>query len=256
MSKKDPHSEHVPSDRLRDQLAELTHHNIELEKFNHALTRERESYQKKLADCSRLMKASTTGLISLDKSGLIDSLNTRAIEMLGADKAYVLKKPISLFIAPEDQAVFYLHRSRIFSGAENQPFDINFKTKDGGIWSARITAQPVETPAQQLPGMLLAVEDISAHRQALEALQLKEYFIDLLFSIIDDLTIWSTADIDEIIIYSLEKVGLVSGADRVYVCLFHDGKTRLSITHEWLSEETESPAPALTGAAVKPFSEY
>jgi PAS domain S-box-containing protein len=254
MSKKDPHSEHAPSDRLRDQLAELTHHNIELEKFNHALTRERESYQKKLADCSRLMKASTTGLISLDKSGLIDSLNTRAIEMLGADKAYVLKKPISLFIAPEDQAVFYLHRSRIFSGAENQPFDINFKTKGGGIWSARITAQPVETPAQQLPGMLLAVEDISAHRQALEALQLKEYFIDLLFSIIDDLTIWSTADIDEIIIYSLEKVGLVSGADRVYVCLFHDGKTRLSITHEWLSEETESPAPALTGAAVKPFS--
>jgi PAS domain-containing protein len=78
----------------------LTHHNTELEKFNLALTRERESLKTKLADCSRLLKASTTGLISLDKSGLIDSVNTRAIDMLGADRAYLLKKPISLFIAP------------------------------------------------------------------------------------------------------------------------------------------------------------
>ena len=86
--------------------------------------------------------------------------------------------------------------------------------------------------AQQLPGMLLAVEDITPYRQAVEALQLKEYYINLLFSIIDDLTVWSATDIDEIVTYSLEKVGLVSSADRVYLCLFHDHKTRLSITHE------------------------
>jgi PAS domain S-box-containing protein len=254
MSEKDCQPEHSPSEQLRYKLVELTHHNTELEKFNLALNGEREELKTKLADCSRLLKASTTGLISLDKSGLIDSVNARAIDMLGADRAYLLKKPISLFIAPEDQAVFYLHRSRIFSGAENQPFELNLKKKDGGIWSARINAKPVEKPTQQLPGMLLAVEDITSQRQALEALQLKEYFINLLFSIIDDLTVWSTADIDEIIIYSLEKVGLVSSADRVYVCLFHDRTTRLSITHEWLSEETESPAPALMGAAVKSFS--
>jgi hypothetical protein len=105
----------------------------------------------------------------------------------------------------------------------------------------------VETPKQQLPGMLLAVEDITPHRQALEALQLKEYEINLLFSIIDDLTVWSAADIDEIITYSLEKVGLVSRADRVYVCLFHDRKTRLSITHEWLSEGNRIPGTRTDG---------
>ncbi|BBO71904.1 hypothetical protein DSCA_58340 [Desulfosarcina alkanivorans] len=47
---------------------------------------------------------------------------------------------------------------------------------------------------------------------------------------------------------------MASAADRVYVCLFHDRKTRLSITHEWLSEATESPAAALMGAEVKPFA--
>ena len=112
----------------------------------------------------------------------------------------------------------------------------------------------LRTPNQKLPGMLLAVEDITLYRQVLEALQLKEYFVNLLFSIIDDLSVWSPADIDDIIIYSLEKVGLASRADRVYVCLFHDRKTRLSVTHEWLSDGVETPAPALQNASVETFS--
>jgi hypothetical protein len=109
-------------------------------------------------------------------------------------------------------------------------------------------------PNQHLPGMLLAVEDITPHRQALEALQLKEYFVNLLFSIIDDLSVWTPANIDEIIVYALEKVGLVSRADRVYVCLFHDRKTRLSITHEWLNDGVETPAPVLQNTSLEAFS--
>jgi PAS domain S-box-containing protein len=241
-------------EQLRLRLAELTDQNRELETFNRALAGERETIKKKLADCSRMVDASATGLISLDKSGLINGVNQRAIDMLGADRAFLLKKPVSLFIAPEDQAIFYLNRSRIFSGAGDQPFEIKLKTQAGVIWSARVNAQPVETAAQQLPGMLLAVEDITPYRQAVEALQLKEYYINLLFSVIDDLTVWSAADIDEIITYTLEKVGLVSSTDRVYLCLFHERKTRLSITHEWLSEATESPSAALTGVSVKTYA--
>lgn len=254
MTRDDRQTEDAPPESLRHKIVELTHRNTELEKFNLSLTGEREALKKNLADCSRMLKASTTGLISLDRSGLIDGVNTRAVQMLGADRSYLLKKPIGLFIAPEDQAAFYINRSRVFSGTRDRPFEIKLKTRDGGIRSTRINAQPVETPDRHLPGMLLAIEDITPCRQALEALQLKEYFVNLLFSIIDDLSVWSTADIDEIIIHSLEKVGLVSGADRVYVCLFHDGKTRLSITHEWLGEGTASPAPALSGAPVAAFS--
>ena len=254
MTKDDRPTEHALPERLQHQITEQTHHRTELEAINQAVTSERDALKKKLTDCSRLLQATTTGLISLDKSGLIDGISSRAVEMLGADKSYLLKKPISLFIATEDQSVFFINRSRIFAGTLKAPFEINLKKKDGTIWSARVNAQPVETPSQKLPGMLLAVEDITPYRQALEALQLKEYFVNLLFSIIDDLSVWSPADIDEIIIYSLEKVGLVSGADRVYVCLFHDRKTRLSITHEWLSDGVETPAPALQNASVETFS--
>jgi len=210
--------------------------------------------KKKLADCSGLLKISSTGLISLDKAGLIDGLNTQAVKMLGADRSFLLKKPISLFIAPEDQAAFYIHRSRIFSGESQVPFDIKLKRKDGTLWSARINAQPLDTPSQGLPGMLLAVEDISPYRQALESLQFKEDFINLLFSIIDDLAVWSTADIDEIVFYCLEKVGLISASDRVYVCLFHNRGTRLSITHEWTTEGIDSPSANLQDVELPPFS--
>jgi PAS domain S-box-containing protein len=176
------------------------------------------------------------------------------VDLLGADQNYLLKKPISLFIAPEDQSVFYINRSRAFAGDLKDPFEISLRKRDGSTWSARVHAHPVETPNQRLPGMLLAVEDITAYRQALEALQFKEYFANLVFSIMDDLAVWSTADMDEIITYSLEKMGLVTGADRVYVCLFHERKTRLSITHEWLGDDIKSPAQALDGAPLATFS--
>ncbi|BBO75122.1 hypothetical protein DSCW_25390 [Desulfosarcina widdelii] len=210
--------------------------------------------KKKLADCSRLLKASHTGLISLDKAGLIEGINVQAVKMLGADRSLLLKKPISLFIAPEDQSVFYINRSRIFSGELQTPFEIKLKKKDGTLWFARVNAQPLETPNQRLPGMLLAVEDISPYRQAVESLQFKEDFINLLFSIIDDLAVWSTADIDEIIFYCLEKVGLLSKADRVYVCLFHNRGTRLTVTHEWTSEGIDSPSASLQDADLATFS--
>ena len=254
MTRDDRSTEHLPSDPLQQKIAELTRHQTELKRVNQSLAGERQALKRKLTDCSRFLQASTTGLISLDKSGLIDGVSPRAVDMLGADQAYLLKKPISLFIAPEDQAVFFINRSRIFAGAQKEPFELKLKTKDGAVWSARVNAQPVETPNQNLPGMLLAVEDITPFRQALENLQLKEYFVNLLFSIIDDLSICSPADIDEIIVYALEKVGLVSGADRVYICLFHDRKTRLSITHEWLSDGIGTPAPSLQNASLDPFS--
>lgn len=210
--------------------------------------------KKKLADCSRLLKASRTGLISLDKAGLIDGINEQAVKMLGADRTFLLKKPFSLFIAPEDQSVFFINRSRTFSGELQTLFEIKLKKKDGALWSARVNAQPLETPSQRLPGMLLAVEDISPYRQAVESLQFKEDFINLLFSIIDDLAVWSTADIDEIIFYCLEKVGLLTKADRVYVCLFQDRGTSLSVTHEWASEGIDSPSANLQNADLAPFS--
>ena len=192
MTTGDRTTEPLPSDQLKKEIAALTRHQTELETINESLVIERDTLKRKLTDCSRFMQASTTGLISLDKSGLIDGVSSRAVDMLGADKSYLLKKPISLFIAPEDQAVFYINRSRIFAGTSNAPFELKLKTKNGTLWSASINAQPVETPNQHLPGMLLAVEDITPYRQALEALQLKEYFVNLLFSIIDDLSVWST----------------------------------------------------------------
>jgi PAS domain S-box-containing protein len=164
MTKDDRPTEPALPERLQRQIMELSHHQTELETINQSLTSERDSLKKKLTEGSRLLQATTTGMITLDKSGLIDGVSSRVVEMLGADKAYLLKKPISLFIATEDQSVFFINRSRIFAGTLKAPFEINLKKKDGTVWSARVNAQPVETPNQKLPGMLLAVEDITPYR--------------------------------------------------------------------------------------------
>lgn len=241
-------------DKQHHTIEKLTRRIKELEKIDRDHVRLLERLQNKLSEASRLLRASTTGLITLDKSGLINGVNPCAVEMLGTDSTYPLKKPVSLFIAQEDQSVFFINRSRIVAGTQKEPFEIRLKRRDGTLWSARIHAQPFEVPNQNLPGMLLSVEDISPYRQAMESLQFKEYTIDMLLSVIDDLAVWSTGDIDEIIRLTLEKVNLATGADRVWMAMFHDRRTRLSITHEWVGDDIESPAPTLKKAALSRYA--
>jgi PAS domain S-box-containing protein len=223
----------------------------DLETRHRALITERDALKAELADCSVHLKAATTALMAVDKSGLIVSANPSAAALLGADESYLLNKPISLFIAPQDQATFFINRSRVMAGPQPPPFEIKLRAKGGTLLAVRITTHAIASADQQLPGMLLAMDDITAYRQALEHLQFKSDFANLLFSTIDDLASWSSADIEEIIIYALEKIGIASRADRVYVCLFHEQRRRLSISHEWLGEGII--APTLQNKPVGPF---
>ena len=243
----------VPPQRLLDEIATLVQRNNELEQSNQTLVGQKKALEKRLSDGSRLLKASTTSLISLDKSGLIDDLNSPAADLLGADKAYLLRKPISLFIAPEDQALFYINRSRIAAGVLPAPFELRLKRQDGTILTARVCARPGESPKSTPAGVLMAIEDITSHRQTLEALQRKTYLIDLLFSILTDLSVCSRPDIDEMAIYALEKLGLIANADRTYVCLFAEAQPRFAITHEWRGNHVQAPAVGPTGAMTALF---
>ena len=243
----------VPPQRLLDEIASLVQRNNELEQRYQTLERQNKALEKRLTDGSRLLKASTTSLISLDKSGLIDDLNRCAANLLGTDKAYLLRKPISLFIAQEDQALFYINRSRVAAGALPQPFELRLKRQDGAVLTTRVCVQPGESPDAKSAGILMAIEDITSHRQTLDALQRKTYLIDLLFSILTDLSVCSRPDIDEMAIYALEKLGLIASADRTYVCLFAEAQTRFAITHEWHGNHVQASAVGRTGAMTAPY---
>ena len=193
-------------------------------------------------DLRRMLDTASCGLLEIDKHGLIRKVNVRAAELMGETQAYLCGKPISHFITPEDQALFFINRSRITADDETaSPFDIRFKSRQGASWSARVHARPVIRPDEHLPGLMMAVEDVGEHQRALESLQIKTYATKLIFSINEDLSVWSTNDIDAVIDYTLEKIGVMVSADRVYVGLFHQRKTRFSITHEWLADGVESP---------------
>ncbi|HSO19140.1 MAG TPA: PAS domain-containing protein, partial [Desulfosarcina sp.] len=138
MTHEAPQSGNASPDRLRRTIDRLTRRIEDLEKNHRDHLRRQTEMQSRLSDALRLLRASTTGLITLDKSGLIDGVNPSAVEMLGTDSAYPLKKPISLFIAPEDQSVFFINRSRIVAGTQKEPFEIKLKRRDGSLWSGRI----------------------------------------------------------------------------------------------------------------------
>jgi len=94
----------------RSKKDELSLHEIELEMQNAVLRETQGKLSAALLEYSELFELSPVGYYILDEKGVIENVNIRAQNQLGADKKYLIKKSFSTFVSTEiDQDNFYRH---------------------------------------------------------------------------------------------------------------------------------------------------
>jgi PAS domain S-box-containing protein len=71
------------------------------------------------------------GYFTFDKNGVIVEANLTGCQMLGVERAYLLKKPFRLYISEDCQDRFYLHCRRVFETDTRQSCEISLVTKGG-----------------------------------------------------------------------------------------------------------------------------
>jgi len=118
-------------------LHELRVHQIELEMQNEELRRSEAELDAARARYFDLYDLAPVGYVTVSESGLILEANLTAANLLGVARSALDRQPLSLFILPEDQDVYYLHRKHLLETGQTQVSELRLMKRG---WSTLLGA--------------------------------------------------------------------------------------------------------------------
>ena len=155
-------------EQIRQTLHELHVHQIELEIQNEELRRS----QAELEDSRRryfdLYDLAPVGYCTLSEAGLILEANLTAASLLGMNRGALVRQPITRFILPPDQDIYYRHRKQLFETGEPQACHLRMTKNDGTFFWAHLSASAAPA-ADGTPWCRIVVSDISEQKRQMEA---------------------------------------------------------------------------------------
>jgi PAS domain S-box-containing protein len=98
---------------------------------------------------------------------LILEANLAAAGLLGVARGDLVKQPLTRFILPEDQDIYYRHRKQLFETGESQVCELRLMKKDGTPFWARLDAT-VAQDADGAPVYRVLMSDVTEHKRAEE----------------------------------------------------------------------------------------
>jgi two-component system cell cycle sensor histidine kinase/response regulator CckA len=148
-------------------LHELRVHQIELELQNEELRRAQVDLEALRARYFDLYDLAPVGYFTLSETGFIVEANLMASELLGTARISLINKPLSGFIIPKDQDIYYKHRIRLFEKNAPQQCELRLVKKDGFRFWARLDSTVMQS-ADGLPVCRVVMSDITGPKRAEE----------------------------------------------------------------------------------------
>jgi two-component system, chemotaxis family, sensor kinase Cph1 len=130
----------------RRALHELRVHQIELEMQNEELRRTQEELEGSRARYFDLYDLAPVGYFTLSEQGLILEANLAAARLLGVERGALVKQPLSRFVLPEDQDIYYLHRKALLEKGNPQSWELRMLKKDAAPFWVRMEATTAQGP--------------------------------------------------------------------------------------------------------------
>jgi PAS domain S-box-containing protein len=171
--------EALPPEEARRLLHELRVHQIELEMQNEELRRAQEELEASRARYFDLYDLAPVGYVLLGEPGLILEANLTAANLLGVARSAMSRQPLTRFILPEDQDIYYRHRKQLFETGQPQVCEMRMVRQGGSPFWARLRATAVRNVPQGQDNesgaspvaCRIVISDITQLRQAEEARQ-------------------------------------------------------------------------------------
>ena len=151
---------------LQKVFHELQVHKIELEMQNDELRRNQVQLEASRARYFDLYDRAPVGYFSLSDAGLILEANLTAARLLGVARSLLVQQPLSRFVAPEDQDLYFQHHRRLLRTEAAQVVELRLiRPRDiAPVWVR------LEGMLSQIKGMApvcrTVVSDISSRKKA------------------------------------------------------------------------------------------
>ena len=145
----------------RRLLHELQVHQIELEMQNEELRRAQGELEAARARYFDLFDLAPVGYFTLSEQGLILEANLTTTGLLGVERRDLVKKPLTRFIFPEDQDIYYRHHKQLFETGTPQVYDLRVLCADAAPFWARLETTEAQD-ADGTPVCRAVLSDITA----------------------------------------------------------------------------------------------
>jgi len=173
--------ESLSPEEARRLLHELRVHQIELEMQNEELRRAQAELEASRARYFDLYHLASVGYFTVSEKGLILEANHMAATLLGVSRGTLVGQPLSRFILPEDQDIYYRHRKLLFETNAPQACELRLVKKDAAPFWVRLEAAAAQDGESGAPLYLAVMSNITDHKQAEETLrELEEMYQALL----------------------------------------------------------------------------
>ncbi|MBF0286242.1 MAG: response regulator [SAR324 cluster bacterium] len=176
---------------------ELQVHQIELELQNDELLKNQQELEQSRDLLYDLYDLAPVGYLTVNKSGIIRKANLTLAAMLNADKQSLVGKPLSHFVHPEDQNLYFLKGRDLFRSPSLKQTEIRMLNSDGSFFHAMLTGRKTENTKEAR----LVVTDITPLKRTEEALKYAEKenkrAADIVANIGVGLHIYQLEDIDD-----------------------------------------------------------
>jgi PAS domain S-box-containing protein len=163
----------IPPEDLQDLIHELRVHQVELEMQNEELRRTQQELERARDAYADLYDLAPVGYLTLDERGTTLQANLTAGRMLDVDRSRLIDRPLTDFIAREDQDTFYLHRRRVLETREPQTAEFRMITQDGSKLWVRMEATPTGPQGDQ-PTFRATISDVTEQKALEEQLRQQE----------------------------------------------------------------------------------
>ena len=152
-------------------LHELQVHRIELEMQNDELRRAHQELEASRAKYFDLYDLAPVGYFTVGEKGLLLEANLRGADLLGVGRNRLVKQPLTRYIVPEDQDVYYLHRKRALETGVRQACELRMFRRDGSPFWARMEMGAARGGEDGPPVCRTTVSDITEQKRAEEELK-------------------------------------------------------------------------------------
>ena len=141
-------------------------HQIELEMQNEELRRAQGELEASRGADFDLYDLAPVGYFTISEQGLILEANLTGVGLLGVERSDVVKQPVTRFILPEDQDIYYRHRKQLFETGVPQVCDLRVLRADAAPFWARLEATVVQGGESDEPVHRVVLSDITERKRA------------------------------------------------------------------------------------------
>ena len=162
----------------RQALHELRVHQIELELQNEELRRTQVELEASRARYFNLYDLAPVGYVTLSEKGLILEANLMAAELLGVERSALVRQPLTHFILPADQDIYYRHRKQLSETGAPQTCELRMRPADSAPFWAQLemtaderASAATDERTSSAPVGRIVISAITARKQAEVALR-------------------------------------------------------------------------------------